>query len=45
MKYYVYATKFNPTRRKQRIWVEFENLITAKLFAKVNGYKLIAKGK
>lgn len=26
-------------------WKEFNHIITAKLFAKINGYKLIAIGK
>jgi hypothetical protein len=45
MKYYVYSTKYDRGDRRMARWVEFDNLITAKLFAKVNGYKLLAKGK
>jgi len=45
MKYYVYSTKYDRGDRRMARWVEFESQVVAMLFAKVNGYKLIAKGK
>ena len=40
--YYVYITE---SYKGYNYWRAFDHRITALLFAKINGYKLIAKGK
>lgn len=48
MKYYVYIDRMTficLPAIKGRYWKSFDSKLSALVFAKVNGYKLIAKGK
>lgn len=45
MKYYVFCSRYILFERKAKHWKEFYSEPVALLFMKVNGYKLIAKGK
>lgn len=44
--YWVYVDRVIKTRKVQpKHWKAFDGYINALLFAKINGFKLIAKGK